>query len=97
MTDVKEAISFGRDETERAMLRAHAESFANRKSIEASNEAACFYCESRFPAADVAQWVRDEAGDTAMCPRCTIDSVIGDASGVRLTPAFLRDMKARWF
>lgn len=97
MTDVEEAISFGRDEAERNMVRAHAQSFANRKSIEASEQAACFYCESRFPASEVAHWVRDEAGDTAMCPRCTIDSVIGDASGVRLTPDFIRRMKARWF
>jgi hypothetical protein len=35
--------------------------------------------------------------DTAMCPRCGIDSVIGSASGIDLTPEFLRKMHDFWF
>ncbi len=34
---------------------------------------------------------------TAICPRCGIDSVIGDKSGFALTPTFLAEMKKAWF
>lgn len=91
------APAFGRSEAERRLRQAHAHSFENRKAIEASGQAGCFYCESVFPAAEVTAWLHDKGGDTAQCPRCTIDAVIGDASGFALTPAFLREMKARWF
>ena len=36
----------------------------------------CYYCISRFSKQDIEQWVDD--GQTALCPFCGIDSVIGD-------------------
>lgn len=36
-------------------------------------------------------------GRTAVCPYCSVDSVIGLASGLELTPEFLRRMHAYWF
>jgi hypothetical protein len=36
-------------------------------------------------------------GQTAICPRCGIDSVIGDESGYPVTREFLAAMKAHWF
>ena len=33
----------------------------------------------------------------AMCPKCGIDSVLGDASGFMLSKNFLDGMNARWF
>src|SRR5262245_37274288 len=34
---------------------------------------------------------------TAVCPECGIDSVIGNASGFEITEAFLEEMRAAWF
>lgn len=36
-------------------------------------------------------------GQTASCPYCGIDAVIGDASGYPLTPEFLDAMRGQWF
>jgi len=35
--------------------------------------------------------------ETAFCPKCGIDSVIGDASGFEMTPALLHAMHEFWF
>jgi hypothetical protein len=38
-----------------------------------------------------------DGGDTATCPRCGIDSVLGSAFGFPLTPDFLATVQRRWF
>jgi hypothetical protein len=43
----------------------------------------------------IVKWV--DRGKTALCPRCGIDSVIGEASGCAISLAFLERMKAYWF
>lgn len=52
-----------------------------------------------FPPNAIAEWV-DEikgVGQTALCPWCSIDSVMGDRSGYPITAAFLKSMNAFWF
>jgi hypothetical protein len=39
----------------------------------------------------------NEGGQTALCPKCGIDSVIGSKSGYPITSAFLEKMHAHWF
>ncbi len=58
-----------------------------------------FYCTATFLPADVREWTdgSEGVGQTALCPRCGIDSVIGSASGYPLTAEFLAAMKAHWF
>jgi len=48
---------------------------------------------------DVAKWVdeQDGVGQTALCPKCGIDSVIGSSSGYPITQAFLSGMRRYWF
>jgi acetone carboxylase gamma subunit len=36
-------------------------------------------------------------GMCALCPRCEIDSVLGDASGYPITHDFLSKMRHYWF
>ncbi|MFT3808618.1 MAG: hypothetical protein QM698_01740 [Micropepsaceae bacterium] len=43
----------------------------------------------------IEDWCDDD--DTALCPKCGIDSVIGDASGFPVERAFLIQMRARYF
>ncbi len=76
---------------------AHAHSMNHRSELQASQRCGCFQCGSRFAPAAITQWVRDAKDDTAFCPHCDIDAVIGDASGYPITPEFLAAMQERWF
>jgi hypothetical protein len=86
---------------------AHRHSIRHRGEIEASGACGCFYCLAVFPPSEVREWIdwpadtpaaqENARGQTALCPRCGIDSVIGDASGYPVTPGFLGRMEARWF
>jgi len=40
---------------------------------------------------------RRNGDDTALCPHCGIDSVIGESSSVPITKEFLGKMKKYWF
>ena len=74
----------------------HQHSMNHRAQIEASAVCGCFRCGKTFSPAVIEDWVDD--GQTALCPKCGIDSVIGDASGIPVAdPGFLKKMKRRWF
>jgi hypothetical protein len=79
------------------LIVAHKHSFQNRDEIRSSTQCGCFYCGAIFPPAEVVDWVNDKSGQTAICPKCAIDSVLGDASGYPITQTFLRQMKQHWF
>ena len=59
----------------------------------------CFYCKSIYSASEVKEWCdNDGRGDkTALCPKCGIDSVLGDATFVELTPELLELMNMLFF
>ncbi|KAB0489149.1 cytoplasmic protein, partial [Pseudomonas vancouverensis] len=38
-----------------------------------------------------------DGGNTALCPKCGIDSVIGSASNAPVNPEFLLKMYEHWF
>jgi len=78
-------------------LTAHDKCTANRRDVAASHSCGCFYCLSEFGPSEVVDWVPDDEGDTAVCPRCGIDSVLGSASGYPVTPMFLHEMHEYWF
>ena len=80
-------------------IRAHRHSSRHRQEILASEKCGCFYCCRIFPPSEIGEWV-DEwegVGQTAICPHCGIDSVIGSESGYVITPELLSKMKAHWF
>lgn len=81
------------------ILKAHRQSSGHRAEIAASTTCGCFYCCSIFPSKGIEEWVDevDGVGQTALCPRCGVDSVIGDRSGFPIAAEFLGRMKARWF
>jgi hypothetical protein len=79
---------------------AHKRSIRHRAEIEASSVCGCFYCEETFAPSEIEDWTdmsNPPPEQTAICPRCGIDSVIGDKSGFALTPTFLAEMKKAWF
>lgn len=75
---------------------AHSHSTRNRQEIGQSTSCGCFHCRAIFPPTEVVEWV-DEGDQTALCPCCGIDSVIGSASGYPITSAFLGRMRKHWF
>jgi hypothetical protein len=76
---------------------AHRHSIHHRAEIEASALCGCFYCCSVFPPGEITDWGDTYEPDTAACPHCGIDSVIGSAAGFPITDAFLTTMKRYCF
>lgn len=89
------------------LLAAHKCSIRHRAEILASQLCGCFHCLNRYTPAEITGWTdwpettplkrQDHQGDTALCPRCGIDAVIGDASGFPVELPFLTAMHSRWF
>lgn len=72
-------------------------SFENRKSVGESRMCGCYFCRRVFPASEVTEWISDTRGDTAVCPYCSIDSVIGDESGIPLREDVLEEIREFMF
>ncbi len=83
-----------------AVREAHAHSSQHRAEVLASETRGCFYCCATFPPSTATKWVDADAdgiGQTALCPNCRIDIVIGDESGHASSPELLTAMNACWF
>jgi hypothetical protein len=77
---------------------AHRLSSNHRPAIEASESCRCFYCLARFGPSEITEWLDEPSGgETACCPRCGIDSVLGSAQPVDLADAFMERMQTFWF
>jgi len=74
----------------------HIYSRLNRTNILQSKICGCFYCITTFQPSDVMEWTDND--QTAICPNCGIDSVIGDKSNYPVVDIeFLNEMKSFWF
>ena len=76
-------------------IAAHKHSSRHRIEIENSTRCGCFFCFRTFQSTDIKAWI--DGKQTALCPKCGVDSVIGSASNHRLDDAFLRQMHAHFF
>ena len=79
-------------EREASLLHRHGK--ANRVELEESEVCGCIACERIYSPTDITTWID---GQTAQCPHCGIDSVVGSASGIPITPSVLRRAHERWF
>lgn len=70
--------------------------YANKKEIEVSTFCGCFFCCDSYNAYTVSEFTtRDES---ALCPKCGVDAVIPDKSGLKVTNAkLLLDLHKFWF
>jgi hypothetical protein len=83
----------------------HRLSSHNREVLAKVPRAGCFHCGAIFTPNEITDWIDARQvetgstadGDTALCPRCGIDSVIPEVSGVVLSRQLLSEMKAYWF
>lgn len=77
------------------LVAAHRHSYRNRVEIEQSTRCGCFSCSRVFDATEVEDYIDD--GETALCPYCDVDSVVGDASGIELNPIVLNELNKMYF
>jgi hypothetical protein len=82
---------------EEDLVVAHKHCIANQAEVMASEQCGCFYCLRIFDPKEINEWLTENAGVTAFCPYCFIDSVIGTRSGYPITAVFLGAMQVRWF
>jgi hypothetical protein len=77
------------------LIDAHKHASKHRAEVEGSGRCGCFFCFRTFPPSLIKKWT--DSAQTALCPMCGVDSVIGSASSHRLDDAFLRKMHTHWF
>lgn len=78
--------------------KAHRYSAKNRSALKNDLICGCFYCLNIFSPVEIIEWI-EGAGedDTALCPQCGVDSVIGESSGFDMTEKFFQQMNKNWF
>jgi hypothetical protein len=89
------------------LLAAHRHTSRNWAQIRASKICGCCNCVQIFPPDEVVAWTGldidniddPEAADqqTALCPRCGSEAVIGDKSGYPIDAGFLSRMNDAWY
>ncbi|RLS56111.1 MAG: cytoplasmic protein [Planctomycetota bacterium] len=81
------------------MLRAHRHCRRHRVEVLRSLTCGCFYCRAIFPPTEILEWTdpREGTGQTAICPHCGVDAVLGTESGYPITDQFLQAMHQHWF
>ena len=74
-------------------------SYENWESVRNSKMCGCYYCRSIFPSTEVGEedWTPDLHGRTVLCPKCSIDAVIGDASGIPIREDVLEELHQKMF
>ena len=76
------------------VIAAHEFCNNNKKLLQNDSVCGCFYCCEIFSSAKITEWI---VGETALCPYCGIDSVIGEGAGYPITKEFLKEMHKYWF
>ena len=87
-----------KDAVDQLILDAHSRCIRNREVLQRVDRCGCFYCLAIFDSQEMEERIdEDEGGDTALCPRCEIDSVLPESDEYPLTKDFLRRMYDHWF
>ena len=82
--------------TRKDVISAHNFCTRQKSELEGDRRCGCFYCLKIYSPKEITNWLPEGAG-TALCPYCSIDSVIGESSGYPITDEFLKEMKKYWF
>ena len=77
------------------LMDAHKHASKHRAEVEASGRCACFFCFRTFPPSAIKAWT--DSSQTALCPSCGVDSVLGSESAHRLDDMFLRKLHQHCF
>ena len=96
LTEEEKRAFFTIDPSKPDYIEAHKFSANHREMLEKDSKCGCFCCLEIFHPSEIKDWIKDR-GDTACCPYCYVDSVIGESSGYPITEEFLAKMKNYWF
>lgn len=69
--------------------------FKNKSEIAFATKCGCYYCMKVFDTKEINEWT--DGGETALCPHCSVDSVIADGIGFELTEENLKRANQYWF
>lgn len=81
--------------TESDFKKIYSHTLRNRPEVEASRNCGCIDCCRIFPTAEIADWADD--GQTAVCPYCGTDAILGEAAGWQLTDGLLEKLNQIYF
>ena len=76
------------------LMSEHNRSSRHRSVIMSGNACGCFYCLAAYEVDEIKEWT---CADTAICPKCGVDTVLGFNSLHDVDPELLLDMKKFWF
>ncbi len=79
------------------LVLAHQNCKHNCKQIRRSVFCGCYQCGEIFKPSYLQTEDWTDGGETALCPFCGMDSVIGDAAGFPISEVFLSEMKEHRF
>jgi hypothetical protein len=89
------------------LLVAHRYLSSNWPQIQASTMCGCCNCMQTFPPQDIVAWTGLSFEDadspdainkqTALCPLCGSETVLGNGAGFPVGPEFLSQMNEAWF
>jgi len=68
-------------------------SFENKEQIASSDIAGCYLCLQLFDPKEVKDYT--DKGKTAICPKCSIDAVIGSSS-MKIDKDILKEIQNYW-
>lgn len=77
------------------ILDAPKRSFKNKSSIKSCNNCGCYNCKKIFSTKEIQKWT--DGWETAICPKCEIDSIIPDADDFELNEKSLNEIHNYWF
>lgn len=77
--------------SEEDLKNLHAQANYHRAQVEASQTCGCFYCKAIFAPSQIQDWI--DKDQTALCPKCGIDSVLPEQPSA----AALEAMHQYWF
>jgi len=76
-------------------IAAHKRCSYHRQELAATKTCGCFYCLEVYDPALIREWT--DRKQTAVCPKCGIDSVIPESADLKVTVEFLQKMHDHWF
>ena len=76
------------------LFNAQRYSIHNMGKLIEDKKCGCFYCGSIFDPMEISEWTD---ADTALCPYCGIDAILGEYTGLPVALPFLTQMHEYWF
>jgi len=100
-------MSFNYEAIQNNVKLAHKHSYNNAEEILNGELCGCYFCLKIYTPNLIVDWIVEDhsesmldslaINDTAICPKCGVDSVIGVAPEYPITKEFLKKMKSEWF